>query len=200
MGGKWCPGAKTWGEGENEKRKGWYNRAILWPCSIMGVRGGKDRKEDANERVQRSRREGSAWLHRRMVVEGSKGVGGQGRKEGDAGALQSLQVSWKSFSSVRRLCSAMCIWFSRSWKKNKKQNNNKTSVIVVKDPSKRKQTTFFCISSTILQDSKWLRQLKKKRDWLFKNTDNTNLKGDLALVCAENYFRETIYPLTIMIF
>lgn len=141
-GGKVMPRSQNMRWGWNEKRKGRYNRAILWPCSIMGVRGGKDRKEDANERVQRSRREGSVWLHRRMVVEGSKGVGGQGRKEGDAGALQSLQVSWKSFSSVRRLCSAMCIWFSRSW--NKKQNNNKTSVTVVKDPSERKQTTWPC--------------------------------------------------------
>lgn len=41
-------------------------------------------------------------------------VGG-GQREGEAGELQSLQVSWKSFSSVRRFCSAMCIWFSRSW-------------------------------------------------------------------------------------
>lgn len=45
------------------------------------------------------------------VVEGSK----YGQREGDAGESQPLQVSWKSFSSVRRFCSAMCIWFSRSW-------------------------------------------------------------------------------------
>lgn len=140
-GGKWCPGAITWGEGENEKRKGRYNRAILWPCSIMGVRGGKDRKEDANERVQRSRREGSVWLHWRMVVEGSKG--GRARKEGGrcwcfavaSGVVEILQQRASPLLSNVHLILQIL---------EKKQNNNKTSVIVVNDPSKRKQTTWPC--------------------------------------------------------
>ena len=45
------------------------------------------------------RKERSGWLHRGMVMEGSKS-GRQGRKE----------------MLVLRLCSAMCIWFSRSCK------------------------------------------------------------------------------------
>lgn len=31
----------------------------------------------------------------------------------------NVQVSWKSFSSVRLFCSAMCIWFSKSYKNQK---------------------------------------------------------------------------------
>lgn len=50
------------------------------PAALWEWEEGKDRKEDANEWVQRSRREGSVWLHRRIVVEGSKG--GRARKEG----------------------------------------------------------------------------------------------------------------------
>ena len=108
-----------WGEKQIRKKR--YNRDILPPRSIMGAKGGGqyDRSNWASGQKQREGdcTEGWSWKE-------AKAGGGEESKERDAGALQfqlEPQVSWKSFSSVRRLCSAMCIWFSKSYKKKKEK-------------------------------------------------------------------------------
>lgn len=117
------------------RRWWWWGGTIVPfcdPAALWEWEEGKTERRKQMSECREAERRGRSDCTKRMVMEGIKS--GRARKvggrEGDAGALQQLQVSWKSFSSVRRLCSAMCIWFSRSWTKQYK------SVIVLVVPGK----------------------------------------------------------------
>lgn len=79
--------------------------------------------------------------------------------------MQSLQVSWKSFSSVRRFCSAMCIWFSRSWG----QADPQGAVTATEHTGDRKhkwgQSISACGISTIVIWKKFSLNEEKRHDW-----------------------------------
>lgn len=114
---KWRSGGETW-QGWRFGEKGENDGAFLSPCSIMRGRGREgerwDTKEGGKKQMQKQKEKRVSMAGKRSWRD-AKTQGGGVWRGGGAGQSWSLQVSWKSFSSVRRFCSAMCIWFSRSW-------------------------------------------------------------------------------------
>lgn len=80
--GKWRSEAKNMRRGPKWGGPGDYSRAILWLCSVMGVRGGKHGEGQANEQAQRSR---TVWVHRGMTAGGGwqRSESKSGEEEGE---------------------------------------------------------------------------------------------------------------------
>lgn len=105
--GKWRSEAKNMRRGPKWGGPGDYSRAILWLCSVMGVRGGKHGEGQANEQAQRSR---TVWVHRGMTAGGGgKGQRARAERRGRGGGRKEGMLVLCRCSRCRGNPSAACV-------------------------------------------------------------------------------------------